>query len=196
MLPSGVTPSGTVIPTTRTLQTPPEMPPAVPKPSTLSVSPEDLQSAEIPDATGVSYQNPILQRRLPSAALLENYGAEPVQPLPNVEESADETTDKEMPNSISTSRPNAARSITFHSAQLGAGQSLQTHSAPVSVSMAQSRTLPSPYSPNNTGYPTSRRPVASIEQVGYQKSIETGNSISTTTSQNQSVVHINNAQTR
>jgi hypothetical protein len=188
MLPSGVMSPGS----------PPEMPPAVPKPSTLTVPSEDLHPTGIPGTTNVTYQNPIFQRRLPSASLLESYGAESVQHLPNVEGPADETIDEEMPattpGSISTSRPGGTRTITFHSAQRGAGQSLQTNSAPLSASMAQSRTLPAPYSSNDPG--SGRRSVASIEQVGYQRSIETDNSISTTTSQNKSVVHINNTQSR
>jgi len=198
MLPAGMTPPETAIPPTRIPPDPTDFVPAVPQPSTLSVSTGEQPVTEMPDAANVTYQNPIMQRRLPSAVLLKNYSPDSVQRLPVIEESSDETAEDEMsapiPDSVSTSRQNSPQPIT--AAQPGAGQSLYNDPAPISVSAAQSRSLPVPYSPSYSGNTSSAsRAATTIEQVGYRRSSATDNFSATTTSQNKSVA-INNAQTR
>jgi len=202
MLPSGVTPPGTTVPATRIPPTymapaPTDFTPVVPKPSTLSGFPVEPDTVDTPVETNVTYQNPIQQRRLPSATLLKNYGTDSVQQLPDIDESVDVTTEDESSVPISTTSTNTSRTITFHAAQLGAGQTLQNDSAPISVASAQSRSLPVPYSPNSSSNASpASRAATTIEQVGYRPSIATDNLPTPTANQNKTVVSINNAQTR
>ena len=175
-------------PTLSLPETPSVVAPPAPKPSTYPESSDDQSIPILPEAVYETTQNPIPQRRLPPAALRNALGVESVHQLPTVEETTDETAGEENPTSvtISTATPNATSVSTHHSAQIGTGQTLQTATSPVSITIAQSQSLPVPYSPNQVA--------PSIEQVGYHRSRGTENASNVTaTNQNKTAVYINNA---
>ena len=99
-----------------------------------------------------------------------------------------ETSETTVTTILPSRKTNSQQTVTYHSTQLGAGQSLQTGSTPMSVTVAQSQPLPAPYSPNQV--------TPSIEQAGYQRGgSETITSASAPAgNQGNNVVYINNAQ--
>ncbi|MCL2118082.1 MAG: hypothetical protein FWH27_06600 [Planctomycetaceae bacterium] len=161
------------------------------------IAPQSLQEMPYPTTPGrevnttpdSSDLQPAFPQRSPSEAILKNLGSEQTYHLPAVEETVDETSEYETngipANSVSTTMPNTSLSVAWHTAPVGTGQTVQTDSAPISVAVATSQSLPVPYSPNQN--------VPSIEQVGYRRSIKTDNTVTTTAiKQDKTVVYINN----
>ena len=162
----------------------PDVAPPAPQPSTFHDATENQPVHQMPEATQESTQNPILQHRLPPAELLKNYGTESVRQLPAIDENADGNACEENPAAVMISTATPTTAIARHAAQIATGQSLQSASSPVSITVAMAQSLPLPYSPNQV--------TPAIEQVGYQRSIETENASRGTANQNKTAVYINN----
>ena len=147
--------------------------PMAPSPSVLP-SPVDEVLVPLDESPGTqdpAKQQPILQRRVPSPLLLQNLGVESLQQHSDPEEET---------SNISSSM---TQPVAYHSAQMGAGQSLQSTSGAIAVAL--SSPLPVPNSPDG------------IEQVGFRRKISTDDMSSNTTAhQDRNIVYINDTRQR